>query len=710
MSFWSFEEGGRILAIRTPDTPTPWKDLLFNAEYMLNLTQRMQGAGVTLTADFRTAEQIAEERDFFIRVDGKPYRLLCGAGKSYLCEQRAECSTVTEEFDGFTVSIRAFVPAKGAAEVWTVTVTNNGDTPLDVQLFSCFRLNKGGTMGQCARWDEATGTAYRAGFPYYVYYDEYESAVKRKNICFVTSDIKPDGYETCTQRFFGTDNPFSIPLSVQNGRLSCGQSDDGATCGALQFDFVLDKNAAQTVNIAAGMAADIADVPALKETLLRTDERLDEVRKIWAERLDAFWVETPDTQLNALVNVWLKKQATFLGKLNRASTYCPIRNQLQDAMGYAMVDPEDAFRIVCKVMSHQHANGYIKGWVMTDGSAPQKLCLIEHSDGAIWLILCFMNIIEMTGRRELYDFVVPYEDGTNGTVLEHLKAAARYMGSKTGAHGMCLMLDGDWTDPLNGPGRKGKGESTWNTAALTYAIRRMTSVFPDAEMDAIAARLEEAMNASAWDGNWFYAGINDDGIPYGSHKDNEAKLFLNAQSFAVMANAVHGERLEKVAASMEQLRMDTGYLLFAPAFYTYNPIWGRISAKNPGTAENGCAYCHGTMFKAGADAALQNADRAMNSLYAVLPINPDNPTERNLQSPTFIPNFYFSLPNENYGRSSQNYGTGSVAWFLHIFIEKILGVQNTTDGIKLCPLLPYGWKDVRITRRFRGKIETFTLR
>ncbi len=709
MSIWSFEDGGKTLAIFTPNTPSPWKNMLFNDEYLLDLTQRMQGAGVLISPVFKTSEYILEQREIYVRADGRPHRLLCGEGKDYVCRQRLESSETEETFDAFRAGVRAFVPVRGRAEIWTVSVENLSGAPLSGEVTVCFHLGKAGTMGQCARYDAATGSAYRAGFPYYVYYDEYEAAKKKQDICFVTADRMPDSYECNTLRFHGADNPFAIPRGVAEGRLACGESDDGATCGALQFCFRLAPGERFEVNLAAGVCPSAADIPVLKARLLQTEERLAEVRALWEERMESFTAKTPDENLNALLNVWLKKQALFLGRMNRASTYCPIRNQLQDAMGYALVDPDDAFRVACNVLSKQYKNGYIKGWVMTDGSAPQKLCLIEHSDGPIWLLLCLVNIIEMCGRPEYYDKQIPYGDcGETGTVREHLRAAALYMAGKTGAHGMCLMLDGDWTDPLNGPGRLGRGESCWNTAALVYAIRRFTAVIPDAELTAAADRLDAAMNEHGWDGNWYYAGIDDSGRPYGRAEDAEARIFLNAQSFAVMAGIARGDRLEKVLAAMETLRIGTGYLLFAPEFRAYNPVWGRISAKNPGTAENGCAYCHGTMFKAGADAAVGNADRAYATLYSVLPVNPDNPPENNAQSPTFIPNFYFSLPGENLGRSSFSYGTGSVAWFLWLMVEYVLGVRNTSRGQFFEPHLPAVWKDVTVSRRFRGESRTYT--
>ena len=233
--------------------------------------------------------------------------------------------------------------------------------------------------------------------------------------------------------------------------------------------------------------------------------------------------------------------------------------------------------------------------------------------------------------------------------------------------------------------------------------------YTDDELSAIADRLDAAMNEHAWDGNWYLAGIDDEGRPYGTHKDPEAKEFLNAQSFAILAGIARGERLEKVVKSFESLHIDTGYLLFAPEFNEYNAVWGRISAKNPGTAENGCAYCHGTMFKAASDIARGDADAAFETLYSVLPINPKNPTEQNLQSPTFIPNFYFSLPGANFGRSSLSYGTGSVAWFLWMMVEYIAGIRHTGDGVAVEPHFPTGWKKITASRRYRGELREYEI-
>jgi len=58
MSIWCYKNNGRTLCINTADTPAPWKNKLFNSEYILDLTQRMQGAGKVVNSVFKATEQI----------------------------------------------------------------------------------------------------------------------------------------------------------------------------------------------------------------------------------------------------------------------------------------------------------------------------------------------------------------------------------------------------------------------------------------------------------------------------------------------------------------------------------------------------------------------------------------------------------------------------------------------------------------------------
>lgn len=72
---------------------------------------------------------------------------------------------------------------------------------------------------------------------------------------------------------------------------------------------------------------------------------------------------------------------------------------------------------------------------------------------------------------------IPFRDSDEqASIFEHLMRAAQHLANNRGQHGLCLFGDGDWTDPINGPSRKGAGESTWTTCALGVAVQMLQEV------------------------------------------------------------------------------------------------------------------------------------------------------------------------------------------------------------------------------------------
>ena len=139
-----------------------------------------------------------------------------------------------------------------------------------------------------------------------------------------------------------------------------------------------------------------------------------------------------------------------------------------------------------------------------------------------------------------------------------------------------------------------------------------------------------------------------------------------------------------------------------PPFDGWDKLWGRISIKKSGTTENGSVYCHASMFKACSDAVRKDGDAAYDTIRKTLPTNPDNPPEINLQLPTYVSNYYYSLKGSpNYGRSSCHYGTGPVAWLLLVIVEELLGIKATTKGLMVAPNIPKNWEKVICIRKFR---------
>src|SRR5437764_14951919 len=71
----------------------------------------------------------------------------------------------------------------------------------------------------------------------------------------------------------------------------------------------------------------------------------------------------------------------------------------------------------------------------------------------------------------------PLRSSRDDTVYRHgLRAVDLVLGERMGAHGLPLMLCGDWNDGLDEIGSEGKGESVWLRFFLLYVLDRLAPV------------------------------------------------------------------------------------------------------------------------------------------------------------------------------------------------------------------------------------------
>lgn len=86
----------------------------------------------------------------------------------------------------------------------------------------------------------------------------------------------------------------------------------------------------------------------------------------------------------------------------------------------------------------------------------------------------------------------------------------------------------------------------------------------------------------------------------------------------------------------------------------------------------------------------------------MLPTNPENPPERNLQVPIFLPNFYFGMEYyPSFGQSSHHNSTGTVGWMLWTVLDYVLGIWATAEGLVVDPCIPGVWGEYGVERVFR---------
>lgn len=724
MKYGRFTDNGKNFEITTPVTPSTWSNYLFNDEYHMELSQTLQGKS-SIVKNYNQEAFTTGYRYFYVLNHGikkafnPNYVPLRREVENFSCVHGLNKTTLSSECDGIACTIKAVVPMEGYGENWTISLKNTSDKAQSISLFSVFGFEDGGVMGGECVYNEEKEILYKYAFPYHVYYEDKEKVEKNPSYYYMFSDVTPTSCDMSKRRFWGCDDMGEYPAALKNETCSNIIGEAESFCGAFQHKFDLQPGERTEYSIRVGVALNVDEIVALKK-----EWNKDYVQKC-EEESDAFWTElcsqfvlnTPDENINHFANYWLKKQITLLTRLNRGGVYCPVRNQLQDAMGYSLVAPALAKKYVYNVLSLQKSDGYIKQWYMTDGSPERALCLLKHSDGPLWLLMAVTIMINQNGDAAMFEEEVPYGDGGAAPVYEHLLKAINYMYEHRGDHGLCLIGDGDWNDPINGVGRRGKGESTWSTLALIFGtglVLESMEKYLDADtvkkLEDMQNELRDCVNTHCWSQDRYIAGYDDDGVTFGSVEDND-KLFLNTQTWAMMAGVPSEERLEIILNTMKRLETPFGPVLLDPPFAEWDKRWGRISIKKSGTTENGSVYCHASMFKAFSDAVRGDGNALYDTLRRTLPTNPDNPPEKNLQLPTFISNYYYALKGSaNYGRSSCHYGTGTISWMLLCMLEKLLGVKATVNGVELNPCLPEGWDNVQCSRKFKDAVYNVTIR
>jgi len=208
----------------------------------------------------------------------------------------------------------------------------------------------------------------------------------------------------------------------------------------------------------------------------------------------------------------------------------------------------------------------------------------------------------------------------------------------------------------------------------------------------------------AWDGNWYVYGFKCDGTPIGSHKCREGRIYLNAQSWALLSGLeTDPVRIKKMRRAVDTY-LTTPYgpcLIYPP--YINDTTCGRLSRQAPGTYANGAIYLHAATFKVFGDVAAGDYDAAYDTWCRTVPNHRDNPDCRRTSEPFCTGNVHFGPDCDAFGMNLHTWFTATPAWLLHGGFEEILGVRAGLSGLEIAPHPPVDWNEYSVTRLYRGK-------
>ncbi|MDO9280319.1 MAG: phosphorylase, partial [Pseudomonadota bacterium] len=536
--------------------------------------------------------------------------------------------------------------------------------------------------------------------------------------------------------WIGRNGSLAAPAGLSHERTGAGRVGPGLDpCAMLMTTIRLLPGESASVVVFLGQADGDAEARSLvlRARAIDPEVLLRDVVTRWDEILEVVQVKTPDHAMDLLMNRWLLYQTLSCRIWARAGFYQAggaygFRDQLQDGMAIAIARPDLTREHILRAAAHQFPEGDVQHWWHPPSG---KGVRTRFADDRIWLPFTISHYIDVTGESAVLDEVIPYLDGPlltpeqedtyqeprvsseTGTLYEHA-ARALDVSMKVGRHGLPLMGSGDWNDGMNRVGNHGEGESVWLAWFLITALDRWIPV-AEARGDtpratawrAHTAALRIAVEAEAWDGDWYRRAYMDDGSPLGSAANVECRIDSIAQSWSVLSGAGQPDRQVRAMAAVDEhlvRRADGVVLLLTPPFDRTPLDPGYIKGYLPGIRENGGQYTHAALWALMAFAELGDGNKA-NEIFAMLnPINRAN-TRAGLQRYKGEP--YVAAADVygagvQMGRGGWTWYTGSASWMYRAGLEWILGVRVRGDHLHLAPCVPSSWPSFEVTLKHHG--------
>jgi cellobiose phosphorylase len=730
-----FSADGREYVVTDPRPPRPWANIISNERFGLAVSH--SGSGFTWVDNSQLAVVNWWQQDFAQDTSGKfLYMRDRDSGQTWSLSpapvwapfDRFECrhgigyTEFVTSFAGIDASWTLFAHASETIELWIVRLKNTASAARSLDLTAYLEWSCGVTpaprrefhklfietafdsnsiFGWNRMWDIGSKRwgHWNTDFPYVSAFGTTEKVV---------------AVEGEKSEFLGRYGSVRAPeaLARPQWRGLFGAHYDPVA--AMRLSLALPAGAEKAIGFALAVdrsrdaSADLLrrwlDVGAMTQAL-------EESKRSWIDRLAAHRMETPDPRFDSLINDWVRYQAISARIWGRAGYYQQsgaygFRDQLQDSQVWLTIDPPRTRAQINLHAEHQFADGSVYHWWHP---LSEQGHVTKMTDDLLWMSFVVPNYIRETGDFSILDDTTPFLDEEKPAPLqEHVRRAFERVFRRTSARGLPHIGAGDWNDGLSAAGLQEKGESIWLGHFLVGCLAEWSEIHRRSGQAAFAAdycqrreRLIKAINEHGWDGEWYWRATLDDGTCIGSAENREGKIYLNAQTWAVVNDVAPPDR---AAACMNAVRKhlisDAGALLLAPAYEEADERIGYITRYAAGVRENGGVYTHAATWAIAAAAKIKDAALVEQLLIAIDPTNKD--PERYWAEPYVLPGNVDGPDSPLHGRAGWTWYTGSAAWLHRVVAEWALGVRPGWDELTVDPCLPPGWDRARMIRPWRG--------
>jgi cellobiose phosphorylase len=739
MEYGDFSRNDKEYVITRPDTPTPWINYLSNNEYCAIISNTAGGYSFHIDPKDR---RVLRYRYNNLPVDRPGRYLYIRDSKTgeywsptwqpvpkklstYECRHGLGYTKISSSHLGIEAKVTYFVPVHDNLEIWMLTLKNASSEKKELSVFSYaeFCLWFADRDQNDLQSIQGLGIAtYEANAIFYHFFD------LSTGYAFFASNGTVTGYDCNREKFIGPYRGESNPIAVEKGQCANSETRGGNPIAATSNLVNLGPGEAKTIIFILGVVKEKSDAKRLIQKFKeksKVDKELEILRKYWDTYLGNLCVVTPGKELNTMINVWGQYQCKTTFDWSRyVSLYetgigrgMGFRDSNQDTLGIVHALPKMVRQRILDLAKNQFENGrvYHLYFPLTgEGGFPYyvKENMKFFSDDHLWLILSVCEYIKETGDMAILDQKVNFVEGSSASLYEHLKRSIDFTLSHMGNHGLPLLGTADWNDPLSLPGPNNAAESVWVAMLFHEVLLELTELCREykRERDAqrfagIAEQTKTHVNKVAWDGDWYFRAYDDSGNLVGSSKCKEGKIYLNAQSWAVISQIAPRERGIKCMNSVKK-HLDTKYgiLLLAPAYSRYHPEIGALTSYVPGLKENASIWSHANAWAILAECLLGRGDQAYEYYKKLAPPTKNRMAGIHTSEPYVYAQTIAGRDHPDFGAARQSWLTGTAAWMMKVATNWILGVRPQYHGMLVDPCVPKGWANFTITRHFRNAV------
>jgi cellobiose phosphorylase len=747
MQFGHFDDAAREYVITRPDTPRPWSNYLGSTEYGAIITNNAGGysfyksaaTGRFLRMRFNAIPMDQPGRYFYLRDNAsgdfwsstwqpvaKPldqYKSICRHGMAY--------TIVQSDYSGIHTESTYFVPLGQTFEYWRLKVTNKSSSKRDLSVFTYCEFANLWHTGQdlvnlqyslfitrATLEDDILGVTCN---PNYGFYGPDCTGCNRTWIALRGAPLA--GYESVRERFCGSYGGYAAPAVVASGKTSNFLAEGDNVVGALKANISLAPGETKELIVMLGLGtigSHGRKTVAEFGNSARCQAEFDKLKAAWHAPLTNLSVQTPDANLDHMVNVWNAYNALITYAWSRSASLVyngerdglGFRDTVQDFLGAIPLLKEGVKDRLELMLTGQLANGgaipVIKPFSHRPGHEKPPHDEEYRSDDCLWFFNAVPAYVAETGDVGFYEKVLPYADKGQATVLGHLRRAMEFNLERTGRNGLPCGLAADWNDCI----KLGyHGESVFVAFQLRMGLDVYAGIADRLKQPAEAnwaraelKKLDEKIQKVCWDGEWFIWAVGQDGTIYGTRNFPEGQVYMNTQVWAVLSGAATPQQAKTAMATMKKaLATPYGLTLCAPPFIKANPEIMKATLFNAGIKENAGIFCHTQGWGVMAECMLGDGDQAWDYYSAFMPAAYNDRAELREVEPYVHCQTTYSKFNANQGKSRTPWLSGTASWAYYSATHWLLGVRPEIEGLRIDPCIPAKWPGFTMQRTFRGK-------